>query len=139
MNPYFDPQQFIKDVIIACKLDGASAELLEQIKDAIFLRLSNRIISTVTSWMSEEEVQKFYGIMDQNPDLDPFDVLIQVAKNIPHMDKKLEKAIADLYEELTYDADRIDDAMKLRQAMDEMNEEESGQIISMNTFSHSPN
>ncbi len=118
MTTNFDPQLFIQDVMERCGFNDASPDFKKELEQAILLRLSRRIIDTVTNCMEEKDFEKYEKLMANNENMDPFDALIQVAQGIPGVDEKLDKALLDLFEELVYDSDRLDDAITLRSEID---------------------
>lgn len=125
MSDYFDAEQFAQKIIEDCGMGNSPHGLVEELKDAIMLRLSDRIIDTVTSSMNEQDVILMDNILKKNPDMDEFEALMIVAEQIPNLDKKMEKAILDLYEELVYTSYRITDAVALR----EQREKEQAQTV----------
>ena len=108
----FDLTNYVKKVIAGCHLENEKPELLEQLEEAIGLRAMNRIIATVTSYFTNKEVAQVAEILEKDPEAEEFEAMMVVAGTVPDMEKHLEKALDDLYSELTYDANEIGKAME---------------------------
>ncbi len=108
----FDLVQYVKKVIAGCKLTDATPEILDELTEAIAVRTTNRIIATVTSYFSDKEVAEVADLLQKNPKMEDFEALMTVAAGVPQMEEHLEKALDDLYQELTYDSTEIAKAME---------------------------
>lgn len=111
MPMYFDAKQFIDDVMKEMQLDETPAPIRLELREAIFDRLSDRIMSTVLSSFEEKDVVTFENMLDDHPELDELDVVMIVAKQVKGLKERLERQINSLFSELTYDAMKIKEAM----------------------------
>ncbi len=103
----FDRKEFIKTAIESFKLKDANLEKIARLEAAIDQRLSERIVATFVRFMTQKDVEKLERLTQENPKADTFDLLKEIAKDIPGIDEKLEKGINDLLYELTYDVNQI--------------------------------
>ena len=116
---YFDPKAFVQKVIQDCKLTNESEVIRQKLEDRIELALSDRITATIVAKFTERELQLLDKMLEDHPELDEFDAISMIAPSIPGMQEELQKAIDDLYEELTHDAAEIDRAMQMRRAAEQ--------------------
>lgn len=114
MTQNFDPKQYIQAIIVACDLQNEKPEVLAELRELLELRLSERIIDTVTSSLREEDMKLMTEIAEKNPDWDPMDVLMVIAEEIPGMSAKMKKALDDFFEEATANAVLVEEIMKER-------------------------
>lgn len=121
MPIYFDAKGFIDDVMKEMQLDETPAPIRLELREAIFDRLSDRIMSTVLSSFEEKDVVIFENMLQDHPELDELDVVMIVAKQIKGLKERLERQINSLYSELTYDAAKIKEAMNAESVYDSVN------------------
>ncbi len=104
---YFDPQAFVLKIIEDCKFDSLSAEMRNKLWEMISERLIERVTVTVVDSFGEQEFMELEKMLEANSELDEVEAIAQIAENLPGMKQKLEKAVKDLYEEMTQDAEEI--------------------------------
>jgi hypothetical protein len=110
---YLDPVKFVEKVIKAMKLGDIPGDALLEIKQAVTDKLADRIVGTVISSFGAKELELFENLMNSEPKIDEMDALFLTAQNVEGLDKKLEREIESLYKELTYDAEKIEEALKI--------------------------
>ncbi len=113
---YFDVDNFVNQVLQAMKLGDVPAPVLLDLRETIENRLSDRIMGTVIESFGEQEMMLFEKLLTDHAELDEVDVVMMIAPQINGLKEKLLRNINSLYEELTYDADRIEESMKAGQA-----------------------
>lgn len=107
----FDVLRFVDSVMEEMKLNDVNAAMRFEIREAIIDSLADRIIATVTSSMSNEDLAVLRKMMDDNPDMDLIEGVYAIVPHIKGLDEKLKRSIDALYDELVYDAKRIEEAM----------------------------
>lgn len=112
INYYLDPAKFVNKVITDMKLGAVAPAILTSLKEAITLRLADRILGTVIDSFSEKELKSFENFLNEHPELDEMDALFVTAQEVPDIDDKLRRNIESLYRELTYDADMIEKSLE---------------------------
>lgn len=112
---YFDYEKFIDQVLAAMKLGKTPAPVLMELREAIETRLSDRIVATIFSSFGTKEMQLFEKLLKDHQELDEIDILFMVVPNIKGLDEKLKRNINALFSELTYDAEKIEEAINSRE------------------------
>lgn len=109
---YLDVNAFVDDVIAAMKLGKVAAPVLVELREALADRLADRIMNTIISSFGDREMKMYENVLKDHPELDELDGLMVVAPNIDGLSDKVERNINSLYQELIYDADKIEEAMR---------------------------
>lgn len=112
--PYFNAKAFVEKVMEDCDLGDIAPELRSELEEEIERSLGERITATIISAFTERDMDLYDKVKAENPQFDQMEVIALVAADIPGLAEKLLKAIQDLYEELTYDAAKIQQAMDRR-------------------------
>jgi len=111
MPIYFDAKKFIDDVMEEMQLHETPAPIRLELREAIFDKLSDRIMNTVISSFKKDDVITFERLLQDHPELDELDAVMIVGQNIKGLKGRLERQINSLYSELTYDAANIKEAL----------------------------
>ncbi len=111
---YFDPKIFVASVIDAMKLGEVTAPTMMAMQREIEGLLSDRILGTVIDSMGEKELKMFNNMLEDHPELNEMDALMVLAPSIDGLKEKLERAINSLYGELVYDAEKIEQNLKIK-------------------------
>ena len=114
---YFDPRGFVQKVMQDSKFGEMSDTTRRALEEGIHRRLGERIMATIIDQFSEREFTIMEKMMEDHPEIDNLDAIILVAGEIPHLQALLEKAVMDLYEEMTYDANRLQKALESAKSM----------------------
>lgn len=104
---YFNPDNFIDQVIDAMKLGKSSASAMQALRDEIELQLAQRIVDTVISSMGKRELGLFEQVLDDHPELDEIDAIMMLAPDLPGVKDKMERQINSLFSELVMDAEAV--------------------------------
>ena len=113
---YFDMDKFIDSIIEDMKLEKANTLVLKDIREMIAERLADRLITTVFRAFTEREIQLSQQMVKDHPEIDEMDAIMIVAKDVKGLDEEIERQIESLYSELVYDADKIEEAIKIQKA-----------------------
>ena len=106
---YFDPQNFVTEVIKDMKLEKLTAPEMLELRQAIEDRLADRILVTVIDCFTHENLQLYKKLLEDHKELSKFDVIMMIVPQISGIREKLQDAINALYFELTYDAKRFNE------------------------------
>lgn len=117
---YFNPKAFAQQVLEDCKMGDIPDQLRLELEEQIGRRLAERVTATVINTFQERELILFEKVLADHPELDTMDALTVVASGIPDLQLKLLKSIQDLHDELTQDAENIQQAMDQRQQSEEI-------------------
>jgi hypothetical protein len=109
---YLDPVRFVEKVIKAMKLGDIPGDMLLAVKEAVTDKLADRIVGTVISSFGAKDLEFFEKLMNEKPQIDEMDAVFLTAQNVKGLDAKLEREIESLYKELTYDAEKIEEAIQ---------------------------
>jgi hypothetical protein len=104
---YFNPENFIDQVIDAMKIGNTPVSTMQALRDEIEMLLAQRIVDTVISDMGKRELGLFEKVLDDHPELDEIDALMMLAPDLPGVKEKMERQINSLYFELVSDAETI--------------------------------
>jgi hypothetical protein len=104
---YFNPDNFIDQVIAAMKIGKSPVSSMQALRDEIELQLGQRIVDTVISSMGKRELELFEKVLDDHPELDEIDAIMMLAPDMPGIKDKMERQINSLYFELVSDAETI--------------------------------
>jgi len=107
----FEPRKFVDKVVEAMQLGDSSPKMLLAIRESIESRLSDRIMGTVINSFRDKDLKFFEKLLDERSDIDEMDALLMTADKIPGIEDRLGREITSLYNELIYDAERIDEAL----------------------------
>lgn len=108
----FDRKKFIDAVIEAFQFQEIAPDVLQQLQETIDLRLEDRIAATVMPDMTKNDLEQLEKFSDEQPTMDRLEVLLKFAKKMPGMDKKIEKGLNDLFFELTYRAEQLNNRLR---------------------------
>lgn len=108
---YFNPYDFVDRVIKACNLEDTPTEQKDALGVAIERRLRERLTVTILDNFEKKDLVMLQQLLQDHPELDGVEALSLMALNMPGLQDKLQAAIEELYEELTYDAQRVHEAM----------------------------
>ena len=109
---YFNVKKFVDSVIEEMRLGDTPPDIMERLREIIELRLSRRIMDTVIDNFSPEDMKVFQMILEDHRELDEIDVIMIIAQNKEGMKDLIVRNINSLFEELTYTAAKVDEAMK---------------------------
>ena len=112
---YFNVAEFVKTVIQDCGLGDTTGELRASLEEQIERRLAERVTATIINAFTPNDLAFYEKTVAENPDLTDMDALTIVAATLPGVQEKMLKGVQDLYEELTYDAEKVDQAVKQRE------------------------
>ena len=112
---YFNAQAFAEKVLEDCDLGEMTPELRQELLDMIERRLGERITASIVNSLQPKDMDMFEELKNKYPEMDDIDVLTVVASQIPGLQIKILKGIEDLYDELTYDAKRVNIAVDRRE------------------------
>lgn len=110
-NYYLDPVKFVNKVITDMKLGDIAPAMLTSLKSAITSRLADRILGTAIDSFGDNELKAFEKLVNEHPELDEMDAVFITAQEVEGIEDKLKRGIESLYRELTYDAEKIDEAL----------------------------
>ncbi|MCA9373961.1 MAG: hypothetical protein R3B71_02305 [Candidatus Gracilibacteria bacterium] len=108
---YLDVDAFVSDVLEAMKLGDVPAPVLVELRETIADRLADRIMNTILSSFGDKEMKMYENVLQDHKELDELDALMIISQNIDGLPDKIERNINSLYEELIYNADKIEEAM----------------------------
>jgi len=108
---YFAVDRFVDDVITAMDLGEVTAPVLVGLKQAISQKLGDRILFTVLNSFKDRELDILENLIQDHPELDELDALWLAAHEVEGLNEKLIREINSLYAELTYDAEKIGQAL----------------------------
>lgn len=111
---YFDPKVFVDKIMRDCDFGEIDEKTRLALEEGIERRLAERIVATIINGFNAREFSLLEMVMEDHPELDDIDCIMLISKEIPNLQERLEKAIMDLYEEMTYDAREIQRAMDNR-------------------------
>ncbi len=104
---YFDPEQFIENIMANLPLDNATDEQKKRIKLAIGMRLRERMLTIIISSFTLQDYALMALLMEDHSELDSFDALGLAAMNKPELSEKLKIAAAGLYEDMLEEAQQL--------------------------------
>ena len=111
---YFDSKVFVDKVMRDCNFGEIDDKTREALEEGIQRRLAERIVATLIDSFTEREFALLEKVIESHPELDDIDAIMLISNEIPNLQERLEKAIMDLYEEMTYDAKEIQQALDTR-------------------------
>ncbi len=111
---YFAVDRFVDDVIEAMDLGSVTAPVLVDLKHAISQKLGDRILFTVLNSFKDRELNILENLINDHPELDELDALWLAAHEVEGLNEKLIREINSLYAELTYDAEKIGQALNFK-------------------------
>ncbi len=111
---YFDPTVFVDKVMRDCDFGDIDDKTRSALEEGIQRRLAERIVASIIDSFNEREFTLLEKVMEDHPELDDIDCIMLISTEVPNLEQRLEKAIMDLYDELTYDARQIQQAMDNR-------------------------
>lgn len=94
---YFKPEHFIDHVIQKMQMEN-TAELRQELAES----LAERILAVILSNCEAREEKLFAKLETDHPELQKIDVVMMLIPSMPHLQKKLESSIEELYQELTF-------------------------------------
>lgn len=104
----FSHKTFVDYVIKEMKLEDTEPEVLQKIKTEILRTLGDRILVSIMSAMTEENLLEFETMQTMYPDQSEFEMLFSIIDKVPALHEVLIKNVNDLAEELLYDVDKLD-------------------------------
>lgn len=110
----FTYKNFIDYVIEKMHLNDVKEPTKSKIKQEILHILGDRILYATANAMTEENLDTFNTMKEENPNLTVFEILFLMADQIPVLYEVMMKHINDLAEELIYDVERLDNALAER-------------------------
>lgn len=105
----FSFKKFVDQVMEKMKLNEIPEDQKEKFRKQIVETLGDRIITSAVNGMNNENILQFEMIRSENPQFTTFETLFMMADNIPAIAQIIEKSINDLEEELTHDADKVNE------------------------------
>jgi len=116
---YFDPKFFVDKVMRDCDFGKIDDKMRKELEEGIQRRLAERVVATIIDSFNEREFVLLEKVMEDHPELDDIDAIMLISTEIKNLQPRLEKAITDLYEEMTYDAAEIQKSMDMRKVAEE--------------------
>lgn len=107
----FTHKSFVEYVMKEMKLTDADPEVTAKIQKEILRTLGDRILLSIMSAMTEENLLEFEMMQEMYPDQSEFEMLFSIIEKVPALHEVLIKNVNDLAEELLYDVDKIDEVI----------------------------
>ena len=108
----FNIESFIDVLLKEIKMDKASPDVKNELRDEIKRTFSERVNAVVIDSMEEKDLLMLEKITADQPELDLIDVLSMITAYMPGLNDRILKVINDLYEELVDNARMIDEKLK---------------------------
>ncbi len=108
----FTYQAFIDHVMEKLKLNDAEPDIKSKIEKELLRTLGNRILLSVMHAMEDDDIKTFEMIRTANPDMSDYEIIYALVDEVPALHEVMMKNINDLVEELTYDAQRLDEILE---------------------------
>lgn len=115
----FSFEKFASYVIEKMKLGSLSDEMKLKFETEISKALADRIITTMVNAMTEENLQMYDRVKQENPDFTTVEAIMIIVDEIPELHEVLIRNVNDLAEELTFNADQVEQALAKRDAKNE--------------------
>jgi len=107
----FSHKAFLDYILKEMKLEDAEPEVLEKIKKEIMRTLGDRILVSIMSAMTEENLLEFEMMQATYPGLSEFEMLFSIIDKVPALHEVMIKNVNDLAQELLYDVEKIDEVI----------------------------
>jgi hypothetical protein len=108
----FTYQAFIDHVMEKLKLNDAEPDVKSKIEKELLRTLGNRILLSVMHAMTDDDIKTFEMIRTANPDMSDYEIIYAIVDEVPALHEVMMKNINDLLDELTYDAQRLDEVLE---------------------------
>lgn len=112
---YFNPTDFVDRVLTTFGFHDLPADQKAPLAAAIERQLRDRLTVTILDSFDEKDLEMVQKLLQDHPELDHVEAVSLMALNMPGLHEKMQTAIEELYEELIYDAQRVDEAVKMRE------------------------
>lgn len=106
-NELFNPEEFADMVLQKIGMDKAKPDVLKQLKVEIIQTLSDTIIETMKTSLSEKDLVVMDKMMKENSELDEFDCLSIIISSNVEMQRQILKAVDDLYVSLVSNGSKL--------------------------------
>jgi hypothetical protein len=107
----FTHKAFVEYVMKEMKLTDADPNVTEKIQKEILRTLGDRILLSIMSAMTEENLLEFEMMKEMYPGQSEFEMLFSIIDKVPALHEVLLKNVNDLAEELLYDVDKLDEVI----------------------------
>jgi hypothetical protein len=108
----FTYQAFIDHVMEKLKLNDSEPDIKAKIEKELLRTLGNRILLSIMHAMTDDDIKTFEMIRTANPDMSDYEIIYAIVDEIPALNEVMLKNINDLVDELTYDAERLDEVLE---------------------------
>jgi len=112
----FSYQAFISHVMEKLKLNDSEPDIKAKIEKELLRTLGNRILLSVMNAMTDDDIQTFEMIRTKEPDLSDYEIIYAIVDEVPALHEVMMKGINDLVDELTDDAEKIQEVLDEKKA-----------------------
>lgn len=107
----FNKDKFISSVIADMEVKSPDDPRVVDLRWEIEGMLAERILSTVIDFMKPEDVKKYEHLLKEDSERTDYEAVMEVAEEMEGIEPALEKAVTELYDELTYGFRKIKEKM----------------------------
>ncbi len=107
----FSFEKFVDHIIETIKLVDLSDEMKLKFELEISKTLADRIVTTMVNAMTEENLQMYDRVRQENPDFTTVEAIMIVIDEIPELHDVFIKNVNDLAKELTYNSEQVEEAL----------------------------
>lgn len=118
-STYLNIIPYIEEIITSLKVENATQEERDRLHDVIFDRLTIRVMETLFEQLGPREFKLIEKLTQDHPEIDKFDAVMIVAREIKGLDKKLAETIETTTLEMVAEAQAVDEFMKKQEAKKE--------------------